>query len=218
VTGEQRDAAYALCEAGRTLFAHGLTPGTSGNLSVRIDGGYLMSPTNATLAALVPERLSVLDARGEHVGGDAPTKERELHLVLYAARGDARAIVHVHSAYAVALSCLRDVDPDDVLEPLTPYALMRVGRLVLAPYARPGSAALAAAVASVAERSGAILLANHGPLFAGSSLPAALAAVIEIEEAAKVQLLLRGCDVRRLSAAQIRELRDAVSPAPRNRV
>ncbi len=170
-----------------------------------------MTPTNASLRALVPERIALLDTKGAHVGGDKPTKELPLHLALYAQRPDARAIVHVHSTYAVALACLNDVDPDDVLEPLTPYALMRVGRLVLAPYAPPGSDALAATVANRAADSNAILLSNHGPLFAGASLSEAVAAIVEIEEAAKVQLLLTGRDVRRLNPAEVARLRCATT-------
>ncbi len=177
-------AARELCEAGRSLARAGLTPGTSGNLSARTPGGYMMSPTNVALNELEPESVSVLDARGEHIAGDAPTKERGLHLALYERRPDARAIVHVHSTYAVALACLCDVDPDDVLAPLTPYALMRVGKLVLAPYAKPGSHALVDAVAARAADSHAILLSNHGPLVAGPNLASAVAAVTEIEEAA----------------------------------
>jgi ribulose-5-phosphate 4-epimerase/fuculose-1-phosphate aldolase len=199
-------AARELCEAGRTLAEGGLTPGTSGNVSQRTATGYVMSPTNAALRDLVPERVSVLDARGEHVAGDPPTKERELHLALYERRPDARAIVHVHSSYAVAVACLCEVDPDNVLEPLTPYAIMRVGRLVLAPYAKPGSRALVDAVAARAADSHAILLSNHGPLIAGPSLAAAVAAITEVEEAAKVQLLVHGRAVRRLTPAEIAEL------------
>jgi ribulose-5-phosphate 4-epimerase/fuculose-1-phosphate aldolase len=199
-------AARDLCAAGRTLAAQGLAPGTSGNISLRVDGGYVMTPTNASLGELVPERISLLDERGEHAEGDAPTKERALHVALYEQRPDARAIVHTHSTYAVALACLCEVDPENVLRPLTPYALMRVGRLVLAPYARPGSRALVDRVAARAGDSHAILLSNHGPIVAGSTLAAAVAAVCEIEEAAKVQLLVHGRDVRLLSAADIAEL------------
>ncbi len=206
MNAETLAAAEALCAAGRTLAAQGLTPGTSGNISLRVGAGYVMSPTNAALAELDPARVSVLDERGAHTGGDAPTKERELHLALYERRPDARAIVHTHSTSAVALACLCEVDPDNVLLPLTPYALMRVGRLVLAPYARPGSHALVAAVAERAVDSAAILLSNHGPLVAGPTLAAAVAAICEVEEAAKVQLLLHGRDVRLLSDTDIAEL------------
>lgn len=206
MTDAQRDAAQALCAAGRTLFDEGLTPGTSGNLSVRVGEGFLTTPTNVALRALAPDQLALLDADGRHVGGGVPTKEAPLHLAVYRARPQAHAIVHVHSPYAVALACLADVDPDDVLEPLTPYAQMRAGRVVLAPYARPGSAALAAAVAARAREAGSLLLANHGPLVAASSLDAALAAAIEIEAAARVQLLVHGRAVRHLSQAEIAAL------------
>ena len=206
MTADALAAARELCAAGRTLAAQGLAPGTSGNISLRAGAGFVMSPTNAALGELAPERVSVLDERGEHTGGDPPTKERELHLALYERRPDARAIVHTHSTSAVALACLREVDPDNVLRPLTPYALMRVGRLVLAPYARPGSRALVAAVATRAGDSAAILLSNHGPIVAGPTLAAAVAAICEVEEAAKVQLLVHGHDVRLLSAADIAEL------------
>lgn len=206
MTAVQRDTAQALCAAGRTLFEEGLTPGTSGNLSVRVGDGFLMSPTNVALRALVPAQLAMLGADGAHVGGGVPTKEAPLHLAMYRERPQAQAIVHVHSPYAVALACLADVDPDDVLAPLTPYARMRAGRVVLAPYARPGSQALADAVAARADASGSLLLANHGPLIAAPSLDAAIAAAVEIEVAARVQLLLYGRAVRPLNAAQIGEL------------
>jgi ribulose-5-phosphate 4-epimerase/fuculose-1-phosphate aldolase len=206
VNADALAAARELCAAGRTLAAQGLAPGTSGNVSLRVAGGYVMSPTNAALGELVPERISLLDERGEHAGGDAPTKERALHIALYERRPDARAIVHTHSTNAVALACLCEVDPENVLLPLTPYALMRVGRLVLAPYARPGSGALVERVAARAGDSHAILLSNHGPIVAGPTVAAAVAAVCEIEEAAKVQMLVHGRDVRLLSAADIAEL------------
>jgi 3-dehydro-4-phosphotetronate decarboxylase len=201
------DAAHALCAAGRTLAAHGLTPGTSGNISLRTDDGYVMSPANASLGALAAGDVAVLGPDGAHRGGGVPTKERDLHLAFYAARPDARAIVHVHSTYAVALSCLHHDDADDVLRPLTPYPIMRVGRLALAAYARPGSPELVASVASRAKEHRAILLANHGPIFAGPTLDAAVAAIEEIEEAAKLQILLDGRSVRTLSAADIAALR-----------
>lgn len=206
MTADALAAARELCAAGRTLAAQGLAPGTSGNVSLRVGSGFVMSPTNAALGDLEPERVSLLDERGAHIGGDAPTKERELHLALYAHRPGAAAIVHTHSTSAVALACLCEVDPDNVLQPLTPYALMRVGRLVLAPYARPGSRALVDAVAARAADSAAILLSNHGPIVAGPTLAAAVAAICEVEEAAKVQLLLHGRDVRLLSPADIAEL------------
>jgi ribulose-5-phosphate 4-epimerase/fuculose-1-phosphate aldolase len=191
---------------GRSLFTRGLSPGTSGNISARTDDGWLMTPTNSSLGTLDPLRLSSLDREGNHTGGDAPTKELWLHLAMYEERPDAQAIVHLHSTHAVAVSCLDGTDPDDVLPPLTPYYVMRVGRLALVPYARPGDPALGDAVRLGARKSHALLLANHGPIVAGRSLEAAAGAIEEIEETAKLVLLLDGLPARRLTPAQTAEL------------
>ena len=191
----------------RSLFARGLSPGTSGNVSARVEGGFLMTPTGSSFGALDPARLSRLDDEGRHLDGDPPTKESFLHLAIYGERPDARAIVHLHSTHAVAVACLDDADPDDVLPALTPYSAMRVGRLPLVPYARPGDPALVEAVRLRARESGALLLANHGPIVAGASLDAAASAIEEVEETAKLVLLLRGLPTRRLTAEQLAELR-----------
>ena len=201
------DLRKAIVAHGSSLFARGLSPGTSGNISGRSDDGWLMTPTNSSLGLLDPERLSRLDAEGRHVDGDAPTKESWLHLAMYEARPDAQAIVHLHSTYAVAAACLADADREDVLPPLTPYYVMRVGRLPLVPYARPGDRSLADAVRERARASHALLLANHGPMVAGSSLDAAASAIEELEETAKLVLLLRGLPTRGLSPEQVAELR-----------
>jgi ribulose-5-phosphate 4-epimerase/fuculose-1-phosphate aldolase len=191
---------------GGSLFDRGLSPGTSGNLSARIDGGFLMTPTNSSLGTLDPARLSRLDADGRHVDGDPPTKEVWLHLAMYAERADAQAIVHLHSTHAVAVACLADVDPDDVLPPLTPYYVMRVGRLPLVPYGRPGDDSLSGEVRRRARASHALLLANHGPIVAGVSLEAAASAAEEIEETAKLFLLLQGMATHPLTQQQRDEL------------
>lgn len=191
----------------RALFEMGLSPGTSGNLSARAADGFLLTPTNAALGALDPERLSRLDRDGRHVGGDTPTKEWRLHLALYERRPGAQAVVHLHSAHAVAVSCLDGVDPDNVVPPLTPYFVMRVGRVVLVPYARPGSDELVTAVRERAGEDAALLLANHGPLVTGASLAQAAAAAVELEEAARLMLLLEGRHARPLTPEQVAELR-----------
>jgi 3-dehydro-4-phosphotetronate decarboxylase len=193
---------------GRSLFERGLSPGTSGNISVRDGDGFLTTPTNSSLGSLAPERLSRLDADGKHVDGDPPTKEVWLHLALYAERPEARAIVHLHSTHAVAVACLDGVNEDDVLPPLTPYYVMRVGRLPLVPYGRPGDESLTGAVRERARTSHALLLANHGPIVAGASLAAAASAAEEIEETAKLMLLLQGLPTRELTPAQADELRE----------
>jgi 3-dehydro-4-phosphotetronate decarboxylase len=197
----------AMVVQARSLFDRGLSPGTSGNLSVRTLDGWLMTPTGSSFGTLDPARISQLDAQGVHVDGDPPTKEYPLHLAMYEERPDARAIVHLHSTHAVAVSCLADLDPDDALPPLTPYYVMRVGRLPLVPYAHPGAEALADAVRARARESHALLLANHGPIVAGPSLDAAAGAIEEIEETAKLVLLLGGLRARKLSAEELDELR-----------
>jgi ribulose-5-phosphate 4-epimerase/fuculose-1-phosphate aldolase len=197
----------AIVGQARSLHARGLSPGTSGNISVRIEDGWLMTPTGSSFGSLEPAHLSRLDAAGTHVAGEEPTKERPLHLAMYEARPDANAIVHLHSTYAVAVACLASVDPADVLPPLTPYYVMRVGRLPLVPYARPGDQALAEAVRAAARDDAALLLANHGPIVAGPSLAAAAAAAEEIEEAAKVALLLHGLPTRELTPDDVADLR-----------
>lgn len=190
------------------MFRRGLTFGSSGNISVRLeDGGWLMTPTNVSMGELDPARLSRLDSAGRMISGDPPTKESFLHRVMYEGRSDARAVVHLHSTHSVAVSCLSEVDPQDVLPPITAYYVMRVGRLPLVPYFPPGDARLAEAVRPLVGRHHAVLLANHGPVVAGTSLSAAAGAIEELEETARLFLLLRGERVRYLTATQVEELR-----------
>ncbi|WP_081162906.1 aldolase [Ensifer aridi] len=196
-----------ICRYGRSLFERGLTPGSSGNISLRLDdGGWLVTPTNASLGFLDPARISRLDAGGELVSGDKPTKEIPLHSALYETRGSARAIVHLHSTHAVALTMLPEIDPRAVLPPMTPYYLMRAGETALVPYYRPGDPAVADAIRGLAGKYSSVLLANHGPVVAGDSLEAAVFATEELEETAKLYLLLRNLNPRYLSPAQVADL------------
>ena len=197
----------ALCRAARSLFERALTHGSTGNLSVRTDDGYLMTPTGASLGDLDPARLSRLDAGGRWVDGDAPTKESFLHLAMYGERPGARAVVHLHSHHATAVSVLADVDPQDVLPPLTAYYVMRVGTLPLVPYHAPGDLALADAVRERAGRHHALLLANHGPVVAGASLAGACDAIEELEATARLHLSLHGRACRCLTAEQVAAIR-----------
>src|SRR5438067_6608390 len=199
-------AREGLCTIGASIFRRGLTAGSSGNISVRIEDGWLMTPTNASLGRLDPGRLSQLDDSGRLIGGDPPTKESFLHRVMYEERNDTGAVVHLHSTHSVAVSCLTEIDPADVLPPITAYYVMRVGRLPLVPYFRPGDLDLAEAVRGFAGKHHAVLLANHGPVVAGSNLDAAVNAIEELEETAKLYLLLHGADTRYLTAAQVKEL------------
>ena len=201
-------AREAICRLGASIFSRGLTFGSSGNISVRVaEGGWLMTPTNASLGELDPARLSRIGEDGSQLGGDAPTKEAFLHRVMYQGRSDARAVVHLHSTHSVAVSCLEDLDPSDILPPITAYYVMRVGRLPLVPYFPPGDARLAEAVKPLVGKHHAVLLANHGPVVAGTSLSAASGAIEELEETARLFLLLRGQRVRFLTPEQVSELR-----------
>lgn len=197
-----------ICRLGQSMFARGLTFGSSGNISVRLDDGWLMTPTGVTLGTLDPVRLSRLDVNGAHVAGDKPTKETFLHRAMYDQRPGAGAVVHLHSTHSVAVSCLADIDPADVLPPITAYYVMRVGTLPLIPYYPPGDIDLAKAVGEMASAHHAVLLANHGPVVAGESLDSAVQATEELEETAKLFLLLRGSATRFLTAEQVAHLKD----------
>jgi len=202
-----------ICRHGQSIFERGLTFGSSGNISARLDDGWLMTPTNVALGRLDPARLSRLDDQGRLVDGDPPTKESFLHRAMYGERPAAKAVVHLHSTHSVAVSCLSDLDPADLLPPITAYYIMRVGRLPLVPYYPPGDESLAEAVRLAATRHSAVLLANHGPVVAGSSLDAAVAAIEELEETARLFLLLRRERTRFLTEEQVAALR-ARYPTP----
>lgn len=202
-----------IAEIGRSMFERRLTFGSSGNISVRIDDGWLMTPTGSSLGRLDPEKLSKLDDTGKLVAGDAPTKESFLHLAMYRERSKAGAVVHLHSTHSVAVSCLHGIDHDDVLPPITAYYVMRVGKLPLVPYFAPGDMALGEAVGRLAAKHAAMLLANHGPVVAGTSLSAAVDAIEELEETARLYLLLHGRPTRYLSPEQIADLKRRFPPA-----
>ncbi|MEH2509385.1 ribulose-5-phosphate 4-epimerase/fuculose-1-phosphate aldolase [Nitrobacteraceae bacterium AZCC 1564] len=196
-----------ICQYGRSLFERGLTPGSSGNISIRLDdGGWLVTPTNASLGFLDPARISRLDASGRLTSGDAPTKEIPLHSALYETRASARAIVHLHCSHCVALSMLPEIDRRNALPPMTPYYVMRCGATALLPYYRPGDAAVADAIRGLAGKYSCVLLSNHGPVVAGDTLEAAVFATEELEETAKLYLMLRGMNPRGLTKEQVADL------------
>jgi ribulose-5-phosphate 4-epimerase/fuculose-1-phosphate aldolase len=197
-----------IVRTGASLFSRGLTHGSTGNISIRLDdGGWLMTPTGSSLGTLDPARLSLLDANGRHLDGDKPTKEAFLHTTMYRERPTAGAVVHLHSTYSVAVSCLDHADCHDVLPPITAYSVMRVGTLPLVPYYPPGDESLADAVGKLAGKHHAVLLANHGPVVAGTNLSAATDAVEELEETARLFLLLRNERIRMLTPEQVAELK-----------
>jgi 3-dehydro-4-phosphotetronate decarboxylase len=196
-----------ICELGRSLFQRGLTHGSTGNISARCADGWLLTPTGSSLGGLDPGRLSKLDWSGKLLSGEAPSKESFLHLAMYQEREGNGAVVHLHATHSVAVSVLEDLDPDDLLPPLTAYYVMRIGRLPLVPYYAPGDLRLAEAVRGYARRHHALLLANHGPVVGGASLAAAADAVEELEATAKLYLLLQGRRVRPLTPEQVADIK-----------
>ena len=200
---DTRDQVVALAGS---LFDRGYSVGSAGNISVRIPGGYLMTPTNSSLGRLDPARLSVLDEVFVHTAGDPPSKVIPMHKAVYEARPDTGALVHLHSTHVTALSCLW-VPGEPLIPPLTPYFVMRVGADVpVVPYFRPGSADVVDEIRDAARRGPAVILAHHGSLVAGSSLVAAVNAAEELEVTAQLALLLRGSQPRTLDAEQVAEL------------
>jgi ribulose-5-phosphate 4-epimerase/fuculose-1-phosphate aldolase len=196
-----------LAELGASLFARGYSVGSAGNISVRLADGYLITPTNSCLGRLDPARIARLDPDFRHIAGDPPSKEVFMHRAFYAARSDAGAVVHLHSTWATAVACLADMDTAHPILPLTPYFVMRVGRaLPVVPYYRPGDPAMEPAIREAAAGARAVLLANHGPVICGKTLTDAVYAAEELEEAAKLYMLLRTQSPRQLTAAQIDEL------------
>jgi len=191
----------------RSMYERGLTHGSTGNISVRLNDGWLMTPTGSSFGDLDPARLSKLALDGELMSGDVPTKEAFLHRAMYEQRPASGAVVHLHATHSVAVSVLADVDPADVLPPLTAYYVMRVGSLPLVPYFPPGDVTLAKAVSELSSNHHALLLANHGPVVAGVNLNAAADAMEELEATARLYLLLRHQPMRALEPAQVAELK-----------
>ncbi|MBB3953083.1 aldolase [Aureimonas jatrophae] len=193
-----------VCRLAASLFDRGLTQGASGNVSVRLpDGGLLVTPTGRSLGRLDPGRLARLGADGQLVSGDAPTKEVPLHAAFYQTRGTAGAVVHLHSAHAVAWSTLPEVDPENALPAITPYAVMLLGRVKLLPFFVPGDPLTGEAIRGLGGRRSAVLLANHGPVVASRDLEAAVNAMEELEATARLALLTRGHHPRLLSEGEV---------------
>lgn len=196
-----------ICLTAKSLYDRGLTHGSTGNISARCEDGWLLTPTGSNLGALDPARLAKLDDAGKHLSGDAPSKEQFLHLAMYQERSRSGAVIHLHSTHSVAVSLLEGVSAENVLPPMTAYYVMRIGTLPLIPYFPPGDLALADAVRDQARRHHAVLLANHGPVVAGTDLAAASDAVEELEATAKLFLLLQGSRIRTLTPEQCAELK-----------
>jgi ribulose-5-phosphate 4-epimerase/fuculose-1-phosphate aldolase len=206
VDRDQAETRDAIVKWGCSLFERGLTSGSSGNISVRTTDGIIATPTNSCLGFLDPGRLSKVSLSGEHLSGDAPTKELPLHFAFYRNREQCGAVVHLHSSFATALSCLGDTPSDNAIPPITPYVVMRAGAVPVVPYRKPGSQEAGDLVATAAADHSAVLIANHGPIATGKDLASAVFAIEEIEEAAKLILLTKGMHVRLLDQAAVDDL------------
>jgi ribulose-5-phosphate 4-epimerase/fuculose-1-phosphate aldolase len=209
MSGEEARLREAIAEHGRLLFGRGFSVGSAGNISARLpDGqGVLITPTNSCLGRLDPGRISRLDSEWRHVAGDKPSKEVFMHRAFLQTRPEAGAVVHLHSTHATAFACLASPGEDAPIPPLTPYFVMRIGRrLPVIPYYRPGDPAMEPAIAEAAHDARAVLLANHGPVVSGRTLDDAVYAAEELEEAARLALLLEGRGARTLTAPQVEEL------------
>lgn len=191
----------------KSLFDRGFSVGSAGNISAAVDDGILMTPTNSCLGFLDPAKISKLDRDGNHIAGDKPSKEVFLHRAFYKTRPQTGAVVHLHSTFATALSCLTDVDPQDCIPPLTPYVVMRVGEVKLLPYVKPGDERMGDMIRDLGGRHAAVLLANHGPVVTGRDITSAVYAAEELEETAKLLVLLRDAPKRMLSPENVEELK-----------
>ncbi len=196
-----------ICTLAKSMFDRGLTGGSTGNISARTeDGGLLVSPTGTSFGRLDPARLSRFDAKGVLIGGDAPTKEMPLHAAFYETRSTAGAVVHLHACHSVALSLMPDADEENFLPPLTPYGIMKLGRVKLLPFFLPGDPAMGEAIRGLAGKRSAVMLANHGPVVAGKDVEAACNAIEELEDTARLAMLTRGLHPRALTSDQVQAL------------
>ncbi len=196
-----------ICLLAKSMFDRGLTGGSTGNISARTaDGGLLVSPTGTSFGRLDPGRLSRFDAKGTLIDGALPTKELPLHTAFYDTRSTAGAVVHLHACHAVALSMMPDVDKDNFLPPMTPYGIMKLGKVKLLPFYLPGDPAMGEAVRGLAGKRSAVMLANHGPVVAGRDVEAACNAIEELEDTARLAMMTRGMSPKLLTSAQVAEV------------
>ena len=194
-----------ICTLAKSLFDRGLTHGSTGNISARTeDGGLLVSPTGTSFGRLDPGRLSRFDTTGNLIDGDKPTKEMPLHTAFYDTRSAAGAVVHLYSCHSVAWSMMPDANEDDFLPPLTPYGIMKLGRVKLLPFFLPGDPSMGEAVRGLAGKRSAVMLANHGPVVAGKDVEAACNAIEELENTARLAIMMRGINANVLIQEQVR--------------
>lgn len=197
-----------ICTVGASLYNRGYTVGAAGNISARLDDGWLITPTDACLGRLDPAALSKVDVAGNWVSGAKPSKTLALHQGIYRANPEARGIVHTHSTHLVALTLAGVWRPDEVLPPITPYQVMKVGRIPLIAYRRPGDPQVAAEVAALAAQVRGALFERLGPVVWERSVAHAAYALEELEETARLWLMSLPRP-EPLDAAALEELRAA---------
>jgi 3-dehydro-4-phosphotetronate decarboxylase len=202
-----------ICRVGRSLFKRGYVHSTAGNISVRLPDGFLITPTEACLGFLQPDALSKVGADGVQVSGERASKTLALHRRIYAADADAACVIHTHSTHLVALTLAGVWKREDILPPITPYYVMKVGHVPLIEYHRPGDAAVGELVAQIIERMRAqatpiraVMVDRLGPNVWHTTLAGAMAALEELEETARLWLLT-GRKPEPLTAEQINQLR-----------
>lgn len=197
-----------LCRRANEFYDRGDAFGGSGNLSLRAEKIVYITPTGYALKDLRPPDLARIDLGGTLLGENRPSKEYPFHLAVYRNRPDVAAVVHLHSPYAVAVSCLANLDKTRPLPALTPYYVMRVAPLGIVEYHPPGSDALATSVGEIAKDFSCMLLRNHGLVCTGSTFGEAADRAMELEETCRLFLLLRRESIRELTAEEIRFLEE----------
>lgn len=197
-----------MVELARSMFERGYATGGAGNLSLKLPNGhFLATPTGSSFGRLVADELSVVDKGGNHISGKRPSKEVAFHLAIYENDSNCNAIVHLHSTYLTALSCLQNLDHRNAIKAFTPYYVMRVGELPVVKYFRPGSPRIAEELSKLAGHYRAFLLANHGPIITGTDFLDAVDNAEELEETAKLAFLLHGKDIRYLTNEEVTDLK-----------
>lgn len=178
-----------ICDAGRSLYGRGYTVGSAGNISARLDDGWLITPTDACLGRLQPDEIAKVNLQGEWVSGSKPSKTLALHRQVYDRNPQVGGVVHTHSTHLVALTLAGVWREDDILPPLTPYQVMKVGHIPLIGYQRPGSPLVAERVAQLANSVRGVMLERLGPVVWESSVAKACYALEELEETARLWLM-----------------------------
>ncbi len=206
---DEKQQKIDLVNLARSLFERGYSVGGAGNISVRLGNNrFLVTPTGSSLGRLKSDDLSVLDLDGNLLEGKKPSKESVFHLAMYQRNPECNAIVHLHSTYLTALSCLENLNPENAIRAFTPYYVMRVGKLPVIPYYRPGSPEIARELSERALDGKAFLLANHGVVVCGSDLFDAVDNCEELEETAKLMFILQAQPVRYLNDDEVNDLKN----------